>query len=76
MLASQLLACRGNSSTCDNEEPMQHLEESVGQRKVKQLDQVLGSEGQLQHGDAQLDVLSSSLYRNRPAPGSEEIQES
>lgn len=67
--------CGGKPSTCNNEEPEQHLEESVGQGKVKHLGQVLGSEGQLQHGDAQLDVLCSGLYGNRPAPVSEQIQE-
>ena len=51
------------------------MKESVGQGKVKQLGQVLGGEGQLQHGDAQLDVLGSGLYGNRPAPVSEQIQE-
>lgn len=54
---------------------MQYLEESVSQRKVKQLGQVLGSEGQLQHGDAHLDVLSSGLNGNCPAPASEQIEE-
>lgn len=34
VLINQLLVCRGNSRTCDNEQPLQHLEESVGQGKV------------------------------------------
>lgn len=46
---------------CNNENSIHHLEESVGQWEAEHLDQLLGTERQLEHGEAHLNVLSSSL---------------
>lgn len=43
--------------TCNNEKSIHHLEESIGQGEADHLDQLLGSERELQHGEAHLNIL-------------------
>ena len=51
----------GALPTCNNENSIHHLEESIGQGEADHLDHLLSSERQLEHGDAHLNILSSSF---------------
>lgn len=51
----------GALPTCNNENPIHYLEESIGQGEANHLDHLLSSERQLEHRDAHLNILSSSF---------------
>lgn len=51
----------GALPTCNNEKSIHHLEESIGHGEANHLDQLLGSERELQHGETHLNILGSSF---------------